>query len=161
MASASKWNKITSKMYSYEGEFYPMQLYEDIKQYLEDKQYDIDESEVEMQNMDGKIRIFTHLLAELEYSRRYYIKIAFSINMEGKIIDSKTHKVNGKLVLHANGFVQKHSLLHEKKSTPITIFLTNLYDNFLNRDEMGNTIMNTVIEVGKLIAEVKSHVHKK
>lgn len=158
---SSKWMKITSKKFFFEGEFYPLDLYNHIKEYLEEKQYDLSESEVEMHNLDGKIKIVTHLLAELEYSRRYYNKLAFSLTMEGGVIDPNTSKVRGKLEFHLNGFFQQHSLLHEEKETAFTKFLTNLYDNFFSREEKGQAIVNVVMEMGKLMAEVKGHVHRK
>ncbi|MFP4402242.1 MAG: hypothetical protein ACLFPL_03330 [Candidatus Nanoarchaeia archaeon] len=161
MGSKPSWTKITQKKYSFEGEFYPIDLYENIKKYLEDKQYEVDESEIEMKVMDGEIKIFTHLLAEWEFTRRYYLKLAFSINMGGKIIDNSTQKVNGSLVLHVNGFIQQHSLLHEKNPNVVSKFLTVCYDKLIDRDEKGRVIMNTVIEMGKLIAEVKNQVHRR
>ena len=161
MGSAAKWMKITSKTYRFTGEFYPLDLYDNVKTYLDKKQYDTDETEVEMTTLDNKIRIFTHLQSELEFSRRYYIKLAFSINMSGVVIDPKTKKVNGSLELYVNGFIKKNSLLHEHKPNIVSTFLTKVYDAYFGRDEFGYTIMNCVIEMGKLIAEIKLMLNRR
>ncbi|MCH8519731.1 MAG: hypothetical protein LAT82_03165 [Nanoarchaeota archaeon] len=115
MGHEPKWKSVTSRKYSFKGEFYPLELYEHVKTYLDKKQYDVDENEVEMTTMGGKIKIFTHLQGALEYNLRYHVLMAFSINMGGTIVDPKTNKVNGTLELHANTFFKKFSLLHEKK----------------------------------------------
>lgn len=161
MGSDAKWQHITTKTYRFAGEFYPLELYENIKNYLDKKQYDTDETEVEMTALDKKIRIFTHLQSQLEFSRRYYIKLAFSINMSGNVIDPKTKKVNGTLELYVNGLIKKNSLLHEKNPNVVSKFLTKVYDAYFGRDEFGNIIMNCVIEMGKLMAEVKNQLHRR
>ncbi|MFT4244433.1 MAG: hypothetical protein ACMXYB_03185 [Candidatus Woesearchaeota archaeon] len=157
MGHEPKWNLVTSRKYSFEGEFYPLELYEHVKAYLEKKQYHLSENEVEMTTMDGKIRIFTHLQAALEYNLRFHILVAFSINMGGNIVDSQTNKVKGTLELHANTFFKKFSLLHEKKETPLTIFLTKIYDTYIKPQAAEDAIIHGVIEMAKLVGEVREH----
>ncbi len=161
MGHSPKWNKITTKSYSFSGQFKPVELYEEIKGYLEKKQYDFSESELEMKNMPGEVDIFTHIIADLEITRRHYIKMAFSYKMGGKIIDEKTGLVDGSLVLHINGFIQTHSLLHEDKETALTKFMTKFNDKFIDPDARGKAIVGLVIEMGKLIAETKSKLNRR
>lgn len=159
MGHEPKWNSVTSRKYSFKGEFYPLELYEHVKEYLEKKQYELDENEVEMTTMGGKIKIFTHLQAALEYNMRFHVLIAFSINMGGNIVDPATNKVNGTLELHANTFFKKFSLLHEKKETPITKFLTKVYDTYIKPQATEEAIVHGVIEMAKLVGEVRDHIN--
>lgn len=161
MGHSPKWKKISTKSYSFSGQFKPIELYEEIKGYLEKKQYDLSESELELKNMPGEVDIFTHIIADLELTRRHYIKMAFSYKMGGKIIDKETGLVDGSLVLHINGFLQEHSLLHEEKSTALTKFMTKFYDKFIDPDAGGNAAVGLIIEMGKLIAETKSKLDRR
>ena len=159
MGNSPKWGFITSRVYRFEGEFYPLELYEYIKEYLQKKQYDIDENEVEMSTMNGKIKIFTHLQGALEFNLRFHTLLVFSINMGGNIVDPKTNKVKGTLELHANTFLKKFSLLHEKKETTITTFLTKIYDTYIKPEAAEEAIVHGVIEMAKLLGEVKNHAN--
>lgn len=161
MGHSPPWNKITSKKYSFNGQFNPVKLYEETKAYLEKKQYDLAESELEFKNLPNEVDIFTHIIADLELTRRHYIKIAFSIKMGGKIVDKENGIVDGNLVLHVNGFIQQHSLLHEHHETFMTKLMTKFYDKFIDPDAFGNAIVGLIIEMGKLMAEVKSKLNRR
>ena len=155
-----KWTKISTKRYAFEGQFSPDQIYEEIKKYLERKQYNITESELEYDNLPGRSHIFTHIIADLELTRRYYIKLAFSINMKGSQIDTNGI-VNGSLELYVNGFIQQHSLLFEQKETFFTVLLTKFYDRFIDPDAKPKAIVSLIVEMGKLMAEVKSKLDRR
>jgi len=161
MGHSPKWIKITSKKYSFSGQFKPIQLYEEIKEYLEKKQYDLAESELEFKNMPGEIDIFTHIIADLELTRRHYIKLAFSYKMGGKVIDKESGLVDGNLVLHVNGFIQQHPLLHGDQSKFHIKLMTKFYDKFIEPEAFGNAIVGMIIEIGKLMAETKSKLNRR
>ena len=159
--SSPKWGKITDKHYNFTGKFKAKALYEGIKEYLNDHLYDLVEDELEMGNIDGKVNIFGHVQGDLEWSRRFYIKLAFSIKIDGKLLDDKSGMVDGSLSFSVNGFLQSHSLLHEKKSNAFTKFLTKFYDTYIDRAERNDAIVSTVIEMIKIVAEVKKRVERR
>ena len=162
MGGSPPWNYITSKKYEFSGKFAPYEVYHHVLDYLNKKSYDTDELEVEMKNLNGEMNIFTHLNSQLEFNRRYYTKLMFSIKMGGKIVDEKNGVVDGNLVIHVNGYFQAHSLLHEHKETFVTKFLTKFYDTYVNPSGAEEAIVfGVVVEAGKLIAEVKHKLHRR
>lgn len=162
MGGSPPWNKITSKKYEFSGKFAPYDVYHHVLTYLNHKSYDTDELEVEMKNSGGEISIFTHLHSELEFNRRYYTKLLFSIKMGGKVVDEKKGIVDGTLVIHVNGYFQVHSLLHEHHETWLSKFLTKFYDTYVNPSGAEEAIVfGVVVEIGKLMAEVKSKLQRR
>ena len=156
-----EWIHITSKKYIFEGVFNPKEIYSSVMTLLNEKLYDVDEEELETNKENGKLQIFTHINAVLEYNRRYYIKLLFSLNLNGTNINDGKDSVDGRLAFYINTYVQQHSLLFEKNPNVVTKFLTKVYDTYIDHDGFENALVHSIIEAGGLIAHLKSKVHRR
>jgi hypothetical protein len=151
------------KQYSYSGYFDIKEIYEDLVEFLEGRNYHVVEKDYSESNID-KREITSVLEAKKHYSEVYEIVLKLKLTMSGveedvqineKLIKSMT-KGSAKIVI--NAYLNFHDYAI-KPHSPFSVFLIRVYNFFFRQDELGKAKETANNDVNMLLKKFKEQVN--
>lgn len=145
------------------GHYKIKDTYKGFLDYLETLHYDPTVKEYAEKNTDGSREIIAKIVAEKKWNDIYLSVIKFSITLEGKDeeVQIGNHKDimtkgSGKLVVNAH-LDPDYGAVREK--TPLTKFLNQVYNKYIDNDEIKNWAKTAAKDVEKIISKFKDHMN--
>ena len=155
---------VGEKVYTFHGLFDIGEVYNFIKNYIENSiyYYDVSEKHYSEVNDGGKREIMSKLEAVKIHNDYFQIIMKLEIMMSGKEVEveingKKKVLTKGTAKLTVNSYI-KPDWNNGRGSSAFGKFLGALHDRFVGNDELGVCMTASAVDVGKVVAQFKQHM---